>query len=293
MIFLYCGLGYCCCKDSWLGFNDAWCYQRRCTESPVTERVGECRNQVEHKKTKHILQGKLEKKYRQTNDFFFTEKYLTLTAQKRWWYCLQCCLSINQSGWETGSANSSWIQNFQCWGTSSLFLNRKTWHCNVFVFSKVLFREDCSADDLIDVISDNRIYLSCLYVYNKIDQISLEEVNRIARQPHSLVVSCNMKLNLDYLLETLWEYLSFIRVYTKKPGQPPDFNDCLILRRGVSVEHVCHSIHRTLAQVLKYALVWVNESTLPLWMMQINNLVHFFYRAPALNLIRNESVHIT
>merc|ERR1712071_261984 len=122
--------------------------------------------------------------------------------------------------------------------------------------AEVLFREDCSADDLIDVISDNRIYLQCLYVYNKIDQISLEEVDRIARQPHSVVVSCNMKLNLDYLLETLWEYLSFIRVYTKKPGQPPDFNDCLILRKGVSVEHVCHSIHRTLAEVLKYALVW-------------------------------------
>lgn len=122
----------------------------------------------------------------------------------------------------------------------------------------MLFREDCTIDDLIDVISDNRIYLSCLYVYNKIDQISMEEVNRIARQPHSVVVSCNMKLNLDYLLETLWEYLAFIRVYTKKPGQPPDFNDCLILRRGVSVEHVCHSIHRTLAAVLKYALVWVS-----------------------------------
>lgn len=60
----------------------------------------------------------------------------------------------------------------------------------------------------------------------------------------NLYFSCNMKLNLDYLLEILWEYLSLIRVYTKKPGQPPDFTDGLILRRGVSVEHVCHAIHR-------------------------------------------------
>lgn len=65
-----------------------------------------------------------------------------------------------------------------------------------------------------------------------------------------------MKLNLDFLLETLWEYLSLIRVYTKKPGQPPDFSDGLILRKGVSVEHVCHAIHRTLADEFKYALVW-------------------------------------
>ncbi|CAK9814035.1 Developmentally-regulated GTP-binding protein 2 [Anthophora plagiata] len=121
---------------------------------------------------------------------------------------------------------------------------------------EVLFREDCSADELIDVINANRVYLPCLYVHNKIDQISIEEVDRIARQPNSVVVSCNMKLNLDFLLETLWEYLSLIRVYTKKPGQPPDFEDGLILRKGVTVEHVCHAIHRTLAQQFKYALVW-------------------------------------
>ncbi|XP_063362284.1 developmentally-regulated GTP-binding protein 2 [Cydia amplana] len=122
--------------------------------------------------------------------------------------------------------------------------------------AEVLFREDCTPDDLIDVILANRVYLPCIYVYNKIDQISIQEVDRIAREPNSVVVSCNMKLNLDYLLETLWEYLALIRVYTKKPGQPPDFDDGLILRRGVTIEHVCHSIHRTLAAQLKYALVW-------------------------------------
>nr|CAG4643924.1 EOG090X05AE [Lepidurus arcticus] len=123
--------------------------------------------------------------------------------------------------------------------------------------AEVLFREDCGADELIDVISDNRVYMSCLYVYNKVDQISMEEVDRLARQPFSCVVSCNLKLNLDYMLEVLWDYLSLIRVYTKKPGEAPNFEEGLILRRGVTVEHVCHSVHRTLAAVFKYALVWI------------------------------------
>lgn len=122
--------------------------------------------------------------------------------------------------------------------------------------AEVLLREDCTEDELIDVITANRVYLPCLYVYNKIDQISIEEVNRLAHQPHTVVVSCNMKLNLDYLLETLWEYLALLRVYTKKPGAPPDFDDGLILRRGCTIEHVCHTIHRTLASEFKYALVW-------------------------------------
>lgn len=77
-----------------------------------------------------------------------------------------------------------------------------------------------------------------------------------------------MKLNLDFLLEVLWEYLCLIRVYTKKPGQPPDFEDGLILRKGVTVEHVCHAIHRTLAQQFKYALVWVRV------LLDIHNYVH-------------------
>ena len=35
------------------------------------------------------------------------------------------------------------------------------------------------------------------------------------------------------------------RVYTKKPGQPPDFSDGIIMRTGVSVKHTCHAIHRS------------------------------------------------
>ncbi|GFY64923.1 developmentally-regulated GTP-binding protein 2 [Trichonephila inaurata madagascariensis] len=122
--------------------------------------------------------------------------------------------------------------------------------------AEVLFREDCSADELIDVINSNRVYLPCLYVYNKIDQVSIEEVDRLAHLPNSIVVSCNMKLNLDYLLDMLWYYLALIRVYTKKRGEPPDFEGGLILRRGATVEHVCHAVHRTIVNTFKYALVW-------------------------------------
>jgi len=86
-----------------------------------------------------------------------------------------------------------------------------------------------------------------------------------------------MKLNLDYLLEVLWQYLSLIRVYTKKPGQPPDFDDCLILRKGVSVEHVCHSIHRTLAEQFKYALVWVCFYNLYIYICIIILMIIYLY----------------
>lgn len=84
--------------------------------------------------------------------------------------------------------------------------------------AEVLFREDATTEDFIDVVVANRVYLPCIYVYNKIDQISIEEVNRLARQPHSVVVSCNMMLNLDYLLETVWEYLSVRKLDELRSG---------------------------------------------------------------------------
>lgn len=38
----------------------------------------------------------------------------------------------------------------------------------------VTLREDCTTEDLIDVIEGNRIYIPCIYVLNKIDQITIE-----------------------------------------------------------------------------------------------------------------------
>lgn len=122
--------------------------------------------------------------------------------------------------------------------------------------AEVLFREDAGIDELLDVLSRNRVYIPCLYVYNKIDQVSIEEVDRLAHLPNSVVVSCNANMNLDYLLESIWEKLSLNRIYTKKRGKPPDFGDCLIMRKNCTIEHVCHGIHRTLADKFKYALVW-------------------------------------
>jgi ribosome-interacting GTPase 1 len=120
----------------------------------------------------------------------------------------------------------------------------------------VLVREDATVDQFIDVILGNRKYIKCIYCYNKIDQISLEEVDKLAREDNTVVVSCESDINIDYLIHQLWHYLDLIRVYTKKRGQAPDFADGLILKRGVTVEEVCRGIHRSLVDDFKFALVW-------------------------------------
>ncbi|CED84984.1 developmentally regulated gtp-binding protein [Phaffia rhodozyma] len=124
----------------------------------------------------------------------------------------------------------------------------------------VMIRDDVDTDEFIDVLLGNRKYVQCLYVYNKIDSIPLEEVDRLSRQAMSLAISCEMSLNLDYLLERIWDELALVKVYTKKRGDHPDLSDPVCLRRGATIEHVCHHIHRSIASHFRYALVWGKSS---------------------------------
>jgi len=125
--------------------------------------------------------------------------------------------------------------------------------------AEVLFREDSSIDDFIDMIEGNRKYVKCLYIYNKIDVVTVEEVDELAKRQYSIPISCSMLLNLDYLLEKLWEALGLVRVYTKKRGEAPSFAEPLVLttgRNGVTIESACTQIHKDLVRNFKYSLVW-------------------------------------
>lgn len=114
-----------------------------------------------------------------------------------------------------------------------------------------------TADDLVDVIEGNRVYIPALYVLNKIDAISIEELDLLYKIPHSVPVSSREWLNIDELLEKMWDALELVRVYTKPRGQSPDYSAPVVLRRGrCSVEDFCNAIHKEIAKQMKYAIVW-------------------------------------
>ncbi|KAF9023403.1 developmentally regulated GTP-binding protein [Hymenopellis radicata] len=120
----------------------------------------------------------------------------------------------------------------------------------------VMIREDITTDEFIDVLIGTRKYIPCVYVYNKIDAISLEVADKLARTPQTIVISCEMDLNLDYLVERIWDHLNMVKIYTKKRGDHPDLADPICLRKGATIENVCNGVHRSLAPNFKYALVW-------------------------------------
>jgi ribosome-interacting GTPase 1 len=123
---------------------------------------------------------------------------------------------------------------------------------------EVLVRdENVTVDDFIDVImKDHRKYIKCLYVYNKIDSVSLDFLDKLAREPQTVVMSCELDLGIPDVVERCWQELNLMRIYTKRKGVDPDFSEALIVRNKSTIEDVCDQIHRTLKDTFKYALVW-------------------------------------
>ncbi|PSR71782.1 hypothetical protein PHLCEN_2v12283 [Hermanssonia centrifuga] len=114
-----------------------------------------------------------------------------------------------------------------------------------------------TADDLVDVIEGNRVYIPAIYVLNKIDAISIEELDLLYKIPMSVPVSSRDWLNIDELVEKMWDTLNLVRVYTKPRGLAPDYSSPVVLRRGkCTIEDFCNSIHKEIVKQMKYAVVW-------------------------------------
>lgn len=111
-----------------------------------------------------------------------------------------------------------------------------------------------------------------MYVYNKIDSVSLDFLDKLAREPNTVVMSCELDLGIQDVVERCWQELQLLRIYTKRygllesiekspnmqnrKGEEPDFSEALIVRSKSSIEDVCDQVHRTLKDTFKYAMVW-------------------------------------
>lgn len=57
---------------------------------------------------------------------------------------------------------------------------------------------------------------SSLYVYNKIDSVSLDFLDKLAREPNTVVMSCELDLGIQDVVERCWQELRLMRLYTKR-----------------------------------------------------------------------------
>lgn len=53
-------------------------------------------------------------------------------------------------------------------------------------------------------------------MYNKIDSVSLDFLDRLAREPDTVVMSCELDLGIQDVVERCWHELQLLRIYTKR-----------------------------------------------------------------------------
>ena len=71
-----------------------------------------------------------------------------------------------------------------------------------------------------------------------------------------LAISARDGIGLEELRLKIYQVLEIIRVYTKVPGQKPDFTDPIILDMGSTLADAAEAVHKDFRARLKYARVW-------------------------------------
>jgi len=100
-----------------------------------------------------------------------------------------------------------------------------------------------------------------LIIGNKLDLDSAREnypalQNKYGEQLPVIAISAKEGTGLEELKRKVYQVLDIIRVYTKVPGQKPDFTDPIILGRRSTLEDAAAAVHKDFRAKLKYARVW-------------------------------------
>ncbi len=100
-----------------------------------------------------------------------------------------------------------------------------------------------------------------LIIGNKLDLENTSEnytalKKKYGEQLPTIAISAQEGIGLAELKHEVYRMLDIIRVYTKTPGQKPDFTDPIILDRGSTLEDAAASVHKDFRAKLKYARLW-------------------------------------
>lgn len=69
-------------------------------------------------------------------------------------------------------------------------------------------------------------------------------------------ISAKENLYIDSLFDNILDYLEIISAYTKAPGEEPNYNEPVALRKGATLTDLAMIIHKDFANKLKFARVW-------------------------------------
>ncbi|TKJ17071.1 GTP-binding protein [Candidatus Woesearchaeota archaeon B3_Woes] len=121
----------------------------------------------------------------------------------------------------------------------------------------ILFREDITLDQFIDVLENNKIYTKSLNVITKIDLVNKLTLKSISEKiKPCVVVSAETGKGIGDLREAIYQKLDLIRIFLKEVGKKPDMEEPLIMFKSCSIRDICEKLHKDFVSNFRFARVW-------------------------------------
>jgi len=140
----------------------------------------------------------------------------------------------------------------------------------------VTLYEDASADDLIDAILGNTMYVTSFVAINKVDlatQEALDALPEVLADTDYVLVSGNTGYNMDVLREMMYEKLGLIRIFLKPKGKVADLDKPMIVRKDSTIADVCRKIHKDFLTNFRFAKVWGKSAKHPGQIVHLHHVV--------------------
>ena len=130
--------------------------------------------------------------------------------------------------------------------------------------ASVIFRENITIDQLIDVINNTRSYIPSITIINKVDLANLNLLSDIKKKyPDAVFISANNNENLKELKEKIYNKLEFIQIYLKPQGKEIDFKEPLIVLKNTNIKQICDRLHKDFVKKFRFAYVWGKSAKHP------------------------------
>ena len=145
-----------------------------------------------------------------------------------------------------------------------------------YVNAEVIIRDDIDEEQLIDVLTGNRVYMNSVTVVNKMDLADpkyLEEVKERLNGYDPVFISANKELGLEELKDAVYRKLQFIHVFLKPQGKDADMEEPMVIMGGSTVGDLCDRIHRSFRRNFRYANVWGDSAKFPGQMVGVDHVL--------------------
>ncbi|MFA5943798.1 MAG: TGS domain-containing protein, partial [Candidatus Thermoplasmatota archaeon] len=131
-----------------------------------------------------------------------------------------------------------------------------------------VIRDDITADNLVDHMAGNRVYLPAVALVNKVDLVGEEKYKEIEawlkeqRFP-AIPLAAAKGWGIEKAKDFIFDNLHFMRVHLKPRGGEADMVEPLIVKSDTDVGQVCDILHREFRKKFRYAQVWGKSAKFP------------------------------